>query len=142
MMQKDIAKERSHFEQMILRIYSFGRTSTEKENTHYFDYQPLIDRIYNYKNVVTDKSPESEHVLKRRCAVGFPGCEGALKIPGEEPGAYYEHWRFEADLAVKMKVYLAMDYLITLCKRNNMFLRRCRAAARIETSVQSSGSIG
>jgi hypothetical protein len=54
LMQEDISQSRRHFEQVIRWIFSFGRTYVEKENTRYFDCEPLIDKIYNYHNVITD----------------------------------------------------------------------------------------
>lgn len=52
--QEDISKNRLHFERIITFIFSFGRTFVEKEGFIRFDYEALLNKIYNYQNIVTD----------------------------------------------------------------------------------------
>lgn len=54
LMQEDISKDRSHFERVIFFIFSFGRTFVEKEGIMRFAYESLLNKIYNYHNVITD----------------------------------------------------------------------------------------
>ena len=49
----------------------------------------------------------SGHGLSENTLWLFWGAREHYRVPADETGAYYEHWRFEADLVAKMKVYLA-----------------------------------
>lgn len=53
LMQEDISKDRYHFEGVIRWIFSFGRTYVAKEGCYKFDYESLVDKIYNYHNMIT-----------------------------------------------------------------------------------------
>jgi hypothetical protein len=55
LMQENINKDRRHFEQVIRWIFAFGRTYVQKESKFSFDYEALVDKIYNYHNNTTDK---------------------------------------------------------------------------------------
>lgn len=55
LLQEDISQDRRHFEQVIRWIFSFGRTYVQKEGKFSFDYEAVIDKIYNYHNHITDK---------------------------------------------------------------------------------------
>ncbi len=165
LMQEDINKDRRTFEQVIHWIFSFGRTYVQKEGKFSFDYEALVDKIYNYHNHTTDKLYKKDldaykrlidhlfaaasapflfenellyHLKKKgegfvlslaemtahqysyftRMATSghglsedtlwlFYGAREHYRVPADERGAYYEKWRFEPTLAVKMKVYLA-----------------------------------
>lgn len=163
-MQEDIFQDRLHFEQVIRWIFSFGPTFMKKENTRYFSCEPLIDKIYNYENIITEKLykkdtqayfdfinllfdiakppylfennlihhlkkkggnfvipntqltahqlsyftnyAESGHGLNEDVVWIFWGAKEHYQVPADESGGYYSRWRFEPDLAVKMKDYL------------------------------------
>lgn len=165
LMQEDINKDRLHFEQVIRWIFSFGRTYVQKESKFSFDYEALVDKIYDYHNHTTDKLYKKDvdaykqfidhlfgtaiapflfenellyHLKKKgegfvlllnemtvhqysyftQMAVSghglsedtlwlFYGAREHYRVPADERGAYYEKWRFEPSLAVKMKQYLA-----------------------------------
>ena len=164
LMQEDISKDKYHFEQVIGWIFSFGRTFVEKEGMFRVDYEAVIDKIYNYHNVITKKLykneakaykdfintwfnvalppylfeneliyhlkkkgddfvvptseltahqlwyftryAESSHGLSENILWLFWGARDHYREPAESPGTYYEHWRFEAELVSKMKLYL------------------------------------
>jgi hypothetical protein len=53
-MQEDITKDRRHFEQVIIWVFSFGRTFVEKEGMFRFDYEGFLAKISNYLNYITD----------------------------------------------------------------------------------------
>lgn len=55
LMQEELSKDRRQFEQVIRWIFSFGHTFVEKEGKFRFDYEALVDKIYNYHNHITDK---------------------------------------------------------------------------------------
>lgn len=164
-MQEDITKDQRHFEQVIRWIFSFGRTVVEKDGMLHFDYESLVDKIYNYHNHITDKlypknvdsykdfinhlfsvsmapflfdneliyhlkkkgsdfvvpvieltahqysyftqMATSGHGLSEDTLWLFWGAREHYRTPADETGAYYEHWRFEPEMAERMKVYLA-----------------------------------
>lgn len=54
LLQEDISKSKDHFEDVLLWVFSFARTFVEKEGMFRFDYNALVDKIYNYHNVITD----------------------------------------------------------------------------------------
>jgi len=54
LLQEDITKDRRHFEQVLIWIFSFGRTFVEKEGMFRFYYTSLINKISNYGNHVSD----------------------------------------------------------------------------------------
>ncbi len=54
LMQEEINKDQRHFEQVIRWIFSFGRTYVEKEGLFRFDYESLVDKLFNYHNHITD----------------------------------------------------------------------------------------
>lgn len=164
LMQEDITKDKRHFEQVIRWIFSFGRTVIEKEGMFHFDYESLVDKIYNYQNHITDalygknvddykdfinhlfsvslapflfeneliyhlkkkgndfvvplieltahqcsyftQMAASGHGLSEDTLWLFWGAREHYRVPADDSGAYYEHWRFEPDLVKRMKVYL------------------------------------
>lgn len=53
-MQEDLSKDRQHFENVIMWIFSYGRTLTDKEGLFHFDYIALLDKLYNYHKHITD----------------------------------------------------------------------------------------
>lgn len=53
-LQEDISKDKSHFEQVLRWIFSFGRTFVEKEGMFGFDYEGLLEKFSNYLNYITD----------------------------------------------------------------------------------------
>ncbi|SEO84011.1 KAP family P-loop domain-containing protein [Mucilaginibacter gossypiicola] len=53
LMQEDISKDRYRFEEVIRWIFSFGRTYVAKEGCYKFDYESLVDKIYNYHDMIT-----------------------------------------------------------------------------------------
>jgi hypothetical protein len=55
LMQEDITKDQHHFEEVIRWIFSFGRTVVEKDGMFHFDYESLVDKIYNYHTLITNK---------------------------------------------------------------------------------------
>ncbi|WP_159454425.1 KAP family P-loop NTPase fold protein [Chitinophaga ginsengisegetis] len=55
LMQEDISKDQYHFEKIVTCIFTFGRTFIEKEGFMRFDYDALINKIYNYDNAITNK---------------------------------------------------------------------------------------
>jgi hypothetical protein len=60
LMQEEIDNDQRNFEQVIRWIFSFGRTFVEKESKFRFDYEALIDKIYNYHNRITNKLYKKE----------------------------------------------------------------------------------
>lgn len=54
LMQEDITKDQLRFEEVIRWIFSFGRTFVEKTGMFHFDYEALVNKIYNYHNHITD----------------------------------------------------------------------------------------
>lgn len=165
LMQEDIDRDKRKFEQVIRWIFSFGRTYAQKEGKFSFDYEALVDKIYNYHNHTTDKlykkdvdaykrlidhlfasasapflfenellyhlkkkgegfvlsvaemtayqysyftqMATSGHGLSEDTLWLFYGAREHYRVPADERGAYYEKWRFEPTLTVKMKAYLA-----------------------------------
>ncbi|PWV44628.1 P-loop NTPase fold protein [Chitinophaga sp. S165] len=55
LMQENISINRQAFEDIIAWIFMFGTTYVEKEGMHHFDYDSLLDKIYNYNNIITKK---------------------------------------------------------------------------------------
>lgn len=55
LMQEEINQDRLYFEKTITWIFDFGRTYVLKEGVTRFDYEALINKIYNYQNIITDK---------------------------------------------------------------------------------------
>ena len=53
-MQEDITKDRRHFEQVVIWVFSFGRTFVEKEGKFRFDYEGFLSKISNYQNRISD----------------------------------------------------------------------------------------
>lgn len=55
LMQENISIDRQSFENIIEWIFMFGTTYVEKEGLFHFDYESLVDKIYNYNNIITKK---------------------------------------------------------------------------------------
>lgn len=55
LLQEDISTDRDYFENVISWIFAFGKTFVEKEGMFKFDYQSLIDKLYNYDETIIDR---------------------------------------------------------------------------------------
>ncbi|SFB50721.1 KAP family P-loop NTPase fold protein [Algoriphagus aquimarinus] len=62
-LQEDITKDRRHFEQVLIWVFSFGRTFVEKEGMFRFDYEGFLTKISNYHNYISDSLYKKDKVV-------------------------------------------------------------------------------
>lgn len=164
LMQEDILTDRLHFETVIRWIVSFGQTFVKKEGKFRFDFESLVDKIYDYGETIsiklykkdsenyrrfidqllsTSQPPfqfeneliyhlkqrggdfvlsnselaalqlsyftqyaETSHGLNEEVLWIFWGAREYYTFPADSSGAQDKLWRFEPDLAAKMKIFL------------------------------------